>query len=134
MKTFARSEVRDGPYLDIEVLVNLYCFAKDEYELHHTCKFPHVAYFLDERDVSSGFGVLHLSMRALEISRTHCKGRFEIRRRRLSAFRCTPVLDRCRGSTNGHKLPWIRELGVCEIVWRMLWYCEGVASAGATSF
>lgn len=86
METFARSEVREGPYLDVKIVVNLDCFAKNEYELHHTCKFPHVAYFLDERDVSSGFGGLHLSMRALEISRTHRKGRYGTRSRPLSAF------------------------------------------------
>lgn len=34
----------------------------------------------------------------------------------------------------GPKTLCIREVGGYEIVWRMSWYREGVASAGATSF
>jgi hypothetical protein len=78
--------VGGGSYLDVEVLVNLHCFAKDEDELHHTGKFPHIAYFLDKRDFSRMLGGLHLGVRALEISRTHGEGRDGPRRRPLIRF------------------------------------------------
>lgn len=64
-----------GSYLNVEVLIDLHRFAEYEDELHCTCKFPHISYFLDERNFFRRLGGLHFGVRALEVSRTHREGR-----------------------------------------------------------
>jgi hypothetical protein len=86
-------------YLDIEVLIDFHRFAEYEDELHDTCEFPHVSYFLNERDLSRGLGCFHLGVRALEVSRTHREGRGGPRRHPLmdSLGMGQPfVISRCR--------------------------------------